>query len=100
MSAGRAQVRLVVHLEVEPREGQSPEQAADELVKAVAEYFTEDDKPFFEDYGARAADLEAFRADGDSPSWGGYEGPFVTRASVARADNPSSPHHLVAESDW
>lgn len=95
-----ALVRLVLTLEVEPRQGQSAEQAADELVEAVGEYLTEDDKPFFEDYGARATDLEAFRADGDSPSWGGYEGPFAIRTAVVRADDPSGPYRLVAESDW
>lgn len=93
-------VRLVLTLEVEPRQGQSAEQAADEIASTLGEYLTDETKPFFEDYGARAADLEAFRADGDSPSWGGYEGPFVIRTSVVRADDPVGLHRLIAESDW
>lgn len=89
-----APLRLVLHLDVAPRPGQTHQEATAEMAALVAEYLTEDDKPFFEDYGARASDLEAFHQDGESPSWGGYEGPFVTGARV------SGNAGLLAESDW
>lgn len=89
-----ARVTLVVSLEVEPREGQTETEAAAEMAQVLAEYLTEADKPFFEDYGARAEDLEAFRDVGESPSWGGYEGPFATAVEV------SQNGIVAARSDW
>ena len=89
-----ARITMTVTMDVLPSASQSLDEATEHFRKVFEEYLTLKDFPFWEDYGATIEDVEAFRADGEEPCWGGYEGPFVTHIEVrdddavqARADD-------------
>ena len=61
---------------------QSIEDAAREMTQTITAYLTDQECPFLDDYGVTVAELAKYRETGDEPTWGGYEGPFVTAATV------------------
>lgn len=68
-----------VTLDIYPRDGQSPEQAREELAAALYHHLTDWDYDFREDYGATIAEIE----DGSArEAMYGYEGPYVTDVDV------------------
>lgn len=93
-------IGLKLYLDVAPRPGQTPQQAADELAETLAKYLTDKDGALYEDFGAHPEDIEHWQnhPDEEPPNWGGYEGPFWTRAAVLRQDSPNKRATLIAES--
>jgi hypothetical protein len=85
-----ATVTALVTLTVAPKQGQSPDEAAAEMLVLFQEYLTVPDNTFLTDYGISAATLAEFQAGklDTSPVWGGYEGPFVLEATVAAVVSP------------
>lgn len=81
-----SRITMTVTMDVLPSASQSLDDATEHFRKVFEEYLTRTDFPFWEDYGATIEDVEAFRADGEEPCWGGYEGPFVTHVSVRDED--------------
>lgn len=77
-------VKALVTLTVAPKEGQSPEEAAAEMLTLFTEYLTERESVFLSDYGTTAEELEKYRSGklDEPPTWGGYEGPFVLESKV------------------
>ena len=68
-----------VTLDIYPRDGQSPEQAREELGAALYYHLTDWDYGFREDYGATIAEIE----DGSArEEMHGYEGPYVADVDV------------------
>lgn len=76
-------VLATVTLTVHPRQGQSPEAAAADMATKFRNHTTRHDFPLWEDYGATLADIHASHEDGETPGWGGYEGPFITDVAVS-----------------
>ena len=68
-----------VTLDIYPRDGQSPEQAREELGAALYHYLTDWDYNFMEDYGATVEEIEAGTA---KEALYGYEGPYATAVDV------------------
>lgn len=77
-------VKALVTLTVTPREDQTPEAAAAEMLVLFTEYLTVRDNTFLTDYGTTTEELVRFRAGelDEAPTWGGYEGPYVLEATV------------------
>src|SRR5699024_3854828 len=86
-----ARVTATVTLDVYPRPGQSPDLAAATMATTFRDYLTQRDHPFWEDYGDTLEDIHAAHEDGEHPSWGGYDGPFVTSVHVNATAEPL-PH--------
>lgn len=79
-------VTATVTLDVHPRKGQSPQNAAQEFMRLFREYLERADSPFWQDYGAALEDIRAAREAGEQPVWGGYEGPFAVAVAVRDED--------------
>lgn len=79
-----ATVRALVTLTVAPKEGQTPVEAAAEMLRLFTAYLTEREGVFLTDYGTTVDELGKFRSGelDDSPTWGGYEGPYVLESKV------------------
>lgn len=75
-------ITATVTLDVHPKDGQSLEEAAADFAILFREYLVLDDFPFWEDYGATIEDIQAAKAEGEEPVWGGYPGPYVTSVNV------------------
>jgi hypothetical protein len=80
-----ATVQANITLTVTPAEGQTPEQASNEMFGLLKEYLTSREHPFLGDYGTTVEELNAYRTGetDERPTWGGYEGPYVLEASVS-----------------
>jgi hypothetical protein len=86
-----ATVQALVTLTVAPKGGQDTTAAAEEMLKLFQEYLTNRGHPFLSDYGTTREDLAAYRADdGEQPTWGGYEGPFVLDVKVQNVASDST----------
>lgn len=83
-----------VTIDIIPAEGQTPEQAAENMFLKFQEYVSDPTVFFREDYGASASAVEAWIAsdeidrntvaeDHEMPN-GGYEGPWVEDVTVTR----------------
>src|SRR5699024_8257665 len=86
-----ARVTATVTLDVHPRPGQTPTQAAANMAATFRHYLQRHDFPFWEDYGVALEDIQDARDNGEHPSWGGYDGPFVTSVHVNATAEPL-PH--------
>lgn len=79
-------VKALVTLTVAPKEGQTPGEAAEEMLGLFTEYLTSREGMFMSDYGTTAEELQEFRESGNDldaqPTWGGYDGPFVLESRV------------------
>lgn len=80
------QITATVTLDIHPKPGQSTAEAAEHFHQMFREYLEHKDFPFWEDYGAEIDDIREARQNGETPTWGGYEGPYVTRVSVRDED--------------
>ncbi len=79
------EVQALVTLTIAPRAGQTSEDAAAEFLTLFREYLTLEDSVFRADYGTTVDELAAHRVDpdgSDTPTWGGYEGPYVLATKV------------------
>jgi len=78
-------VSALVTLQIAPREGQTLAEARADMLEQFQDYLTSSEHPFLGDYGATVEALQAYRADdedAEEPTWGGYEGPYVTSVQV------------------
>lgn len=84
-------VQVLVTMTVAPQAGQTLEEASTQMTQLFREYLTLEDSVFRSDYGATVDEIVAHRSDPDGvdePTWGGYEGPFVT-TTVVQAIEPA-----------
>lgn len=82
----RQTVTIELTFEVSPRRGQSPTEAAAQLAQSVIFQMSDQEGSLFEDFGARAEDLD----DPEFTGWGGYEGPFLMSPRARALDATSS----------